>query len=47
METMNQIIGWLGRATATAVAFAMVTIGAGAQDTTSKTVRHGLGTIRR
>lgn len=41
METMNQIIGWLGRATATAVAFAMVTIGAGAQDTTSKTVRHG------
>ena len=41
METINRIIGWLGRATATAVAFAMVAIGVGAQDTTSTTVRHG------
>lgn len=41
METINRTIGWLGRSTATAVAFAMVAIGVGAQDTTSTTVRHG------
>ena len=41
MKNLNQVTSWLGRASATAVVFAMVAIGVLAQDTTSKTVRHG------
>jgi len=41
MRNINRITSWLGRASATAVVFAMVSIGVLAQDTTSKTVRHG------
>jgi LPXTG-motif cell wall-anchored protein len=41
MKSINRFTSWLGRASATAVVLAMVAIGVCAQDTTSKTVRHG------
>jgi hypothetical protein len=42
MKNINRMTSWLGRASATALVFAMVAIGVLAQDTTSQTVRHGL-----
>ncbi len=41
MKSINRFTTWLGRASATAVVFAMVAFGVCAQDTTSMTVRHG------
>lgn len=41
MQSINQFANWLARASAVAVVFAMGAIGVLAQDTSSKTVRHG------
>lgn len=41
MKNINQLNSWLARASAVAVVFAMAAIGVLAQDTSSKTVRHG------
>lgn len=41
MKNINQLTSWLRRASAVAVVFAMTAIGVFAQDTSSKTVRHG------
>ena len=41
MKSIKRFTSWVGRASATAVVFAMAAFGVCAQDTSSKTVRHG------